>query len=478
MKIFKRDAYENMLKWKKNNRNPNLRRKVLRLEGNRQVGKTTLAKYFGEKEYKHTLYINLAHRTVSDKINDFIENFNKDNLTLANKFKRYDSEFEDNKDNLIIIDEIQDSIKFYNNIRVFAEELNCDMIVTGSYLGITTMKDRFWESAGDYTSLVLDVLSFEEFLAVFNKRELYDSLDMFGNNNEEGCKIINNYFKAYRKIGGYPEAISTYLATQDMAQVNKVFKNTFEIFCKESEKYLNLDEDNFLFGEIISLLIHNLSKEKKGFNEKEVTVELKQLLDMKYSLTVNTKTITTVLYWLLMAGVIISCSKAIDCDLCNTKLFQRFYLNDLGMMQYLSYKNGIRTDTIQGMISELFIAKSIIRYNNSDAKEINNGNRPSFGTYKDYEIDFILKSSYDNDIYGIEVKTGNNKTTSLDVLLNDNKIKYGIAFKGVLKSNGKLDNNKITIPVMFAEKFKYDLGEKYVDPNSFDIEIPNMNVFD
>lgn len=173
MRIFKRDLYSDMLKWKAQNSNGKRRRKVLKIGGQRQTGKTTLVKLFGENEYKHVTYINLAHYKGNDDVRVFVDNFGKNKLDIPSRFKQYDSEFNDDNSTLIIIDEIQESSAIYSTIRVFAEELKCDMIVTGSYLGQTIKKD-YWESAGDYLFLSLDVLSFEEFLAIFGKRELYE----------------------------------------------------------------------------------------------------------------------------------------------------------------------------------------------------------------------------------------------------------------------------------------------------------------
>lgn len=55
----------------------------------------------------------------------------------------FHGEFEDNKDTIVVIDEIQESSKVYSMIRQFAREFECDFIVTGSYLGKTREKRLF-----------------------------------------------------------------------------------------------------------------------------------------------------------------------------------------------------------------------------------------------------------------------------------------------------------------------------------------------
>ena len=74
----------------------------------------------------------------------------------------FHGEFEDNKDTIVVIDEIQESSKVYSMIRQFAREFECDFIVTGSYLGKTREKD-FFLSAGDVDSLTMTSLTFADF---------------------------------------------------------------------------------------------------------------------------------------------------------------------------------------------------------------------------------------------------------------------------------------------------------------------------
>lgn len=46
--------------------------------------------------------------------------------------RRYEPEFVDSKDKVVIIDEIQESAEIYNRIQEFTRSLESDFIVTGS----------------------------------------------------------------------------------------------------------------------------------------------------------------------------------------------------------------------------------------------------------------------------------------------------------------------------------------------------------
>lgn len=140
--------------------------------------------------------------------------------------KAYDPEFKDDKSTVVVIDEIQESAAIYSRIREFA----CDFIVTGSYLGRTREKG-FFLSAGDTDSLILNTLSFPEFLEAFGLREPYEQLSLTGESSHECYDEINRLFEIYCQIGGYPKVVETYLETKDIsqcrAQVEKMLKYLF-----------------------------------------------------------------------------------------------------------------------------------------------------------------------------------------------------------------------------------------------------------
>ena len=56
--------------------------------------------------------------------------------------------------------------------------------MTGSYLGKTLSKEYFLP-AGDIDTMVLDTLSYEEFLETVGLRNVYDNLDLYGQGKPE-----------------------------------------------------------------------------------------------------------------------------------------------------------------------------------------------------------------------------------------------------------------------------------------------------
>lgn len=73
--------------------------------GARQIGKTTLLKEFGEKEYEELIYLNLERQTDA---HDFFKG-NKDPQTILNSLGRMHGKEIDPRNALIVLDEIQET---------------------------------------------------------------------------------------------------------------------------------------------------------------------------------------------------------------------------------------------------------------------------------------------------------------------------------------------------------------------------------
>ena len=456
---FNRDAYKDLLLWKeKNNKLEFGNKKVLRLDGTRRVGKTTLAKKFAKENYNEVTYINLLDNTEKKaSVREFRRSFEIGENTLQERVKKYNSKFEDNKDNILIIDEIQDDVNVFNSIRAFAQTMNCDVLVSGSYLG-KTLNTNYWASAGNYISLNLDVISFPEFLEIFNKRKVYNDLDVLGKSESKDYAEINKYFELYRLVGGYPEVILEYMDSKDITKLDSVLDNIFYLFCMESANYLEDIEDKFIFTKLIRAIVQILNNEKKGLSDRSFSGELQKITSKYTDTNLTKKEITNALNWLIMARVILPCGKAVNCNLNTIKDNSRFYINDLGLARYFYKKFNISDSDTLGMLNELFVAKVIHSKENSVNSDMLK--YPCYGIIDDNEIDFITRSRLDNKIYGIEVKTSNNATKSLDLMLNKGLFDYGMAVKGVISGGESNIENKYTIPIVMFPRFEFTLGGK------------------
>ena len=225
---LKRDIYEELLQWKKNNSGL-----VLEVEGARQVGKTYILDKFAREQYEQYIYINMIGKSGQDFLNCYNAIYHwevgqqRREGALHDVFKAYAPDFEDKKSTVVVIDEIQESSVVYSCIREFARAFTCDFIVTGSYLGKTREKD-FFLSAGDTDNLVLGTLTFPEFLEALGKREVYQNLSLYGEDPHKEYDEIKEYFDVYCQIGGYPKVVQTYLETRSIEACRKVLDKLSE----------------------------------------------------------------------------------------------------------------------------------------------------------------------------------------------------------------------------------------------------------
>lgn len=153
MKDLRRAAYQRLLSWKQSPGH-----KTLEVSGARQVGKTYLVNKFADEQYAHKVYVNLLELSgeIFRAIYQSIRKEMKEGKRFQNPVKelllRYEPDFIDSSDTVVVIDEIQEAAEIYNRIREFTRSLASDFIVTGSYLGFVYLDiKRRGGAAGELT---------------------------------------------------------------------------------------------------------------------------------------------------------------------------------------------------------------------------------------------------------------------------------------------------------------------------------------
>lgn len=452
---LKRDIYEKLLLWKNQNTG-----RVLELEGARQVGKTFILEKFAREQYDQFIYINMIGKSGQDFLGYFHEIYENRNAVrsqpLHQVIKAYDPEFKDDKSTVVVIDEIQESAAIYSRIREFAREFACDFIVTGSYLGRTREKG-FFLSAGDTDSLILNTLSFPEFLEAFGLRERYEQLSLTGESSHECYDEINRLFEIYCQIGGYPKVVETYLETKDISQCRAQVEKNVEIFIRESSRYFETALELDLFGKMFSAIAISLVKEKKGTDD--FVTDFSKIVFKEESGKISKKMVNAAISWLNLSHVIGYCSKSIDCNHLDLVDNCRFYFLDLGVAAYFLRRTGETRDTIRGILCENFVYLDILkRIKTTDTIA---GDAPWFAVYRATggELDFYVRSLLDYKNYGLEVKAGRNTGKTVSRLLVDGKLDYVYYLKGDTYG-GIAEGKLITVPIYLVNRIHFNLGDQ------------------
>lgn len=450
---FKRDIYIRLLIWKKENSG-----KVLEISGARQVGKTYILKKFATENFAHMVYINMAEISGQqflqslESVSDWEPGTPREIKPVHRTLELFDNKFQDNKDNIIIIDEIQESSKVYNLIRTFAREFTCYVVVTGSYLGRLLEKD-FFLPAGDLDTMTMETLTFAEFADVFDKRELYETIDLYGGGSDEDYEELRDCYQVYQRIGGYPSVVTTYLEHKDFERCEAELWRLMSVFINESKRYFADVMETNTFEKLFHGIAATLIREKQGV--RDLIEDLSKIVYKQESGRFTKKMINHAIGWLQASHIIGYAGKSIDCDYLNIKENARFYFMDIGFARYFLKQSGADESIVKGIVAENFVFLSLQRRIRGEIA----GNAPWFASYEKMngELDFFVRSLQDYKNYGIEVKSEGGEGRTARALLKDRKIDYLYYLKGA--SNGGItDEGKVrTVPLFLVDRIHFDL---------------------
>lgn len=450
---LRRNIYKKLLAWKKENTG-----RVLELQGARQVGKTYILKKFGKENFSKMVYINMAENTG--------KNFSRcisiamewepgkpmEETPIRKALELYDETFKDNKDTVVIIDEIQESAEIYNQIRTLAREFQAYVIVTGSYLG-RTMEPDFFLPAGDMDHMVMESMTFDEFLDVFDERELYEKIDLYGKGRAEDYKKLMEYYEIYQKIGGYPAVVACYAEYRDLNKCMGLIGDLINVFADESKRYFEDIIDINMFQKLFNAIALLMMQEKQGI--RDLTAELSKIAYQEESGRTTKKMINHAISWLQESHIIGYASKAVDCDYKQIKDNSRYYFLDMGIAYYFLSRTGAPYDVIKGLLAENFVYL-VLRRRIENTHEIA-GLVPWFASYEKIkgELDFYVRSLVDYKNYGIEVKSTDASAKTARKLLEDGKLDYLYLLKGETMG-GIADGRIFTVQLCLADRIAFE----------------------
>lgn len=440
---FVRDIQKDLLRWKTEHTGT-----VLRLDGTRQVGKTTELLKFAYKNYNQVIYVNLA----MDRY-DFLEVIRKGQFAFS--MNRYCKRagllpFVNKQDTLLIIDEIQLSFDAYNSIRDLRSALHCDIIVTGSYLG-QTLKKEFFQPAGTVSSLSMHTLSFQEFCRIFGLEDTLLHIDLYGEGSPADYEKLYDLYDLYRKIGGYPEVVKTWLRCRDIRRCHEVLKNLLDIFEKESRNYFSSPKDAEIFSSVYQEAIREMCQEKRGSGKNSIET-LTELTKKSSKSWITREEVSGAVMWLKYCSIIGCCHLASNGNINDIQYDRRIYFMDCGIASYIAGGTTLPQGTLEGLITETFVFNELYRLFHTFHEHPVVKGFLCFSIYNQYELDFMLTAS-DNIIYGLEVKTTAGNPRSLKMFIDRRFVDKGIVAKRTRGGHGDVFD---TIPIFaVGARFPY-----------------------
>lgn len=415
--------------------------KVLLIDGARQIGKTYIIRYVGKKLFKNFIEINMVEDSLSAK--------NFANISTVDDFyfqlsMLFGSQMEKTEDTLIFIDEIQEYPKLLTLLKFLASDNRFTYIASGSLLGVTLAQTPSIP-IGSIRKIRMFPLDFEEFLYAngFNEfviEELrkkflnYESLDETTHNK------IMDLFKKYLIVGGLPDAVNSFLHDKNVQLIREIQTEIHEYYAADAAKY---DSQNKLKIErIYDLVPSNMENKKKRVVVKDI--------EDKKGKTFNDYSDS--FEYLISSGIALGVQAISNPTFplieTTSKNLIKLYLNDVGILTSILYKNNIRAildnerSVNLGSVYESVVASELIAHGH---KLFYYDNR------KKGEVDYLI-DDYDNlSVLPIKIKSGKGYQihSAISAFTNNEeyKIKFGYVFSNerIIKRKDKI----IYLPIYY-----------------------------
>ena len=399
MIIFKRKIYNKLLQWKENSNG----KRALLIEGARRVGKSTIVKEFAKNQYKSFIYIDFS------LVGNEIKNIFNDLRDLDYIFLRLQVIFNTTlykRKSLIIFDEIEFCPKARQAIKHLVSDGRYDYIETGSLISISKNVENILIPSEE-THLKMFPMDFEEFLWAINDEITSSTIKKFFIEKKTLGDVLHHEilrkFRLYMLIGGMPQAINTYLETNNLAEVDLTKRDIITLYKEDIKK---LDPKGRL-SKIFTSIPSQLSSNKTFFSTNKLTKSSKNTLLKILPDLIDTQIVLVKEHCdhpETGLNKFTSFSKY-KLYLCDTGLFVTLCFYDKSFTENIIY-NKLLSDKLSsnlGFIFENMVAQTLAT----------NGYNLYYHIYKDetanrnYEIDFIISDGYKID--PIEVKSSSYK---------------------------------------------------------------------
>lgn len=397
--------------------------KIMMVEGARQVGKSYIIRYIGKEllkeKFPNYIEINFIEDSLNQKL--FKNVSNKDDFYFQLSMIAGDK-MKEKENTLVFLDEIQEYPQFLTMLKFLKQDDRFTYICSGSLLGVTLLKTPSIPM-GSIDIQHMYPLDFEEFLLAngFNglaiqslkeKFEKRESLDESAHNK------VMDLFKKYLLIGGLPDAVNSYLASKNIMEVRKIQSDIHEFYGDDASKY---DQAHKLkikrIYDLIPSTLENKKKRivirdienKKGKRAENYQDEFDYLISSGTALEV--KALSAPTFPLVQSS---------------GKNLLKLYLNDVGILTGIYYKNNIKAVLSDersinlGSVYESVVASELKAHGHDLFYYDNKANG---------EVDFLIDDYDSLSVLPLEIKSGKDYTVhgAIDKFLSvkDYNVKKG-----------------------------------------------------
>lgn len=439
-------------------------KKILLVNGARQIGKSYIIRHIGQKLFKNYVEIDLKADKEGVGIFETVRSTNDFYLQLGaiagNRL--------DNKANtLVFLDEIQSYPHLMTMLKFLNKEGRYTYIASGSQLGVA-LSQTASVPLGSISIEWMYPLDFEEFLmAIGCGQETIDGMRERFMAREPLSEPLHNYvlqlFRQYLLVGGLPEAVNKFLESRNIAQVRTVQRDIHALYRIDASQY---DENKKLvIRRIYDMIPSYMENKKKRIVVKHIeeTAGHKQFSDyaeeFEYltnsGIALSTQAISNPRFPLLES---------------ESKNLIKLYMNDVGLLTNLLYGTNINAvlrdekSVNLGAVYETVVAQELhahgfpLHYYDNKQKG---------------EVDFIVDDYSQLSVLPIEVKSGKDYKVHSALSNFVNTADYNINNALVLSNVREVyvENNITYLPIYYSMFLEYDQTDES------DLIIPKVDLY-
>lgn len=424
-------------------------KKILLVDGARQIGKTYIIRYVGQRLFENFIEINMVEDLdgagLFKKVKTVEDFYLQVSMFSGGKMK-------EKENTLIFIDEIQAYPHLLTMLKFLSQDDKFTFIASGSLLGVT-LSETSSIPMGSIRKIRMFPLDFEEFLyangmndfAVSTMRKSFEKLEPL---NEQMHNKMLDMFRKYLLVGGLPDAVNAYLETKNIQAVRGIQNEIYDYYAADASKY---DRDRKLnIRRIYELIPSNMENKKKRV--------IAQSIENKKGKTFNDY--ADEFEYIINAGIALNV-QAISNPVfplieSTGKNLLKLYMNDVGILTSILYGNNIRAvlddekSINLGSVYETVVASELAAHG---YKLFYYDNR-SKG-----EVDYLIDDYDSLSAVPIEVKSGKDYTihSALNTFVGNEDYHIKKAFV-VSNERNVSQKGKITyIPIYYIMFFNNEL---------------------
>ena len=422
--------------------------KILLVNGARQIGKSYLIRYVGQKLFANFVEINLKEDKEGERI--FADVHSTDDLYM--RLSNYYTKPLGNKiDTLVFLDEIQSYPHLLTMLKFLNQEGRYRFIASGSQLGVALSQTPS-VPIGSVEIQQMFPLDFEEFLWatgvgaewIGHVREQYKCEEALEENTHN---LLLKRFQYYLLVGGLPDAVNRYLEDRNMVRVRAVHSDVHELYRIDASQYDN--EHKLKIRRIYDLIPSNLENKKKRIVYKQIENKTgKHFADYADEFEYLTNSGVAL-------DVLAISNPKFPLRESEQKRLLKLYLNDVGLLTNLLY--GLNVNAVLQDIRSVNLGTV---YESVVAQELHAHGFPLhyYDNKQKGEVDFLIDDFERLKVLPLEIKSGKDYTEHSALTKFINTAEYGID-RAIVFSNERRISRKdgiVYMPIYYCMFLEHD----------------------